>query len=174
VQVLMQVSSPRFLRWIDRLQILAQFAVLQGIDWPDGSSTVTGLPRLQHATKLQTSSNPSLDTVPGGFAHKSLSVVNVIHVDKVSGCAAPGVVIRLRKKIIRTVMMSICLRRRKGVDFAIRLELLRPRKNAIITPLGSPPRRPYCRLRQGWPNSKVSTTKLVKSIAAPNALTFSF
>jgi hypothetical protein len=104
VQVVLQASSPRFSRWIDRLQILVQFAVLQVIDWPDGSSTsATVLPRLQHATKLQTSSNPSLDTVPGGFAHKLLSVVRGRHVD----CAAPGIVRRPRKKIIRTGMMSI-------------------------------------------------------------------
>ena len=112
MQVVLQASSPRFVRWVDRLQILVQFAVLQVIDWPDGSSTATALPWLQHATKLQTSSNPSLEIVPGGFAHKPLSVVNGRHVDEVSSCAGPGVVRRPRKKIIRTGMMSIEERRR--------------------------------------------------------------
>jgi hypothetical protein len=76
VQVLSQASFPRLFRIIDRSQTLVQFTSRQVIYDPDGVSTAPVFPPLQHATNTQTSSNPSLEIVPGGLAHRSLSIVN--------------------------------------------------------------------------------------------------
>lgn len=59
-----------------RAQTLVQFTSRQAIYDPDGISTVTVFPPLQHATNTQMSSNPSLEIVPGGLSHRSLFVVN--------------------------------------------------------------------------------------------------
>ena len=106
MQVVVQASSPRFARWTDRLQIFAQFAVLQSITWPEGSSTDTALPRVQHATKVQTSSNPSLENVPGGLAHKSVSVVKGKQVVEV--CAPACIARRPMNKAVR-IPLGCCI-----------------------------------------------------------------
>jgi hypothetical protein len=75
VQVLTQASPLRLVRIFDRMQTLVQFTSLQGINSPEGTSTLGVIPPLQHPTSKQTSSNPSLAIVPGGSAHKKLFVV---------------------------------------------------------------------------------------------------
>jgi hypothetical protein len=75
LQVLVHASPPRLARIFDRLQTLVQFTVLQVILLPDGISTAGIFPPLQHPTSTQTSSNPSLEVVPGGFAQRLPSVV---------------------------------------------------------------------------------------------------
>lgn len=76
VQVLSQASMPRPLRIFDRSHTLVQLTLRHVINEPDGISTSTLLPPLQHPTSTQTSSNPSLEMVPRGLAQRSLFVAN--------------------------------------------------------------------------------------------------
>jgi hypothetical protein len=65
VQTLLQASFPKWLRIIDNIHTLTQLTPEQAIHNPEGVSTAYSCP-LQHPTSTQTSSFPSLATVPGG------------------------------------------------------------------------------------------------------------
>jgi len=89
MQMKLHASPPRPLRSFDRSQTLMQLTWLQAMNDLDGISTVAGIfPPLQHPTRSQTSSNPSLATVLGGEAHKTLFVVKGRQVAAANG--GPG------------------------------------------------------------------------------------
>jgi hypothetical protein len=76
MQVLRQASLPSVLRKIDKLQTLVQSTLAQATHSPDDILTTTLLPPVQHSASEHTSSNPSLEVVPGGVAHRPVSVLN--------------------------------------------------------------------------------------------------